>query len=77
MLSRTLATSDVAGVLNEVGHSGVAGEICFQPLHPDTSYEKIEKTVQLVIGLGLLASLKRPASLERTRHFRCVIATSH
>ena len=33
----------------------VAGEICCQPLHPDTSYEKIEKTVQPVIRLGLLA----------------------
>ena len=33
----------------------VAGEICSPPLHPDTSYEKIAKTVQPVIGLGLLA----------------------
>ena len=41
--------------LNEVHQSGVAREICSQLLHPDTGYEEIEKTVQPVIGLGLLA----------------------
>ena len=29
----------------------------FQPLHPDSSFEKIEKMVQPVIGLGLVAFL--------------------
>ena len=62
MLSRTLVTSVVAGVLNEVRQSGVASEICFQLLHPDTGYEKIENTVQPGIGLGLLAFLTRSAS---------------
>ena len=54
----------------------MAGETCFQPLHPDTGYEKIEKTVQPVIGLGLLPLSTLSASLERTRHFRCLIASS-
>ena len=38
VLSRTLFTSDVAGVLNEVRQSGVASEICFQLLHRDTGF---------------------------------------
>ena len=46
------------------------------PLLIHHSYEKYENRVQRVLGLGLLVFWTWSASLERTRHFRCLIATS-